>query len=306
MKTEKNILIAFILNLAFSIFEFIGGIFTGSVAVLSDSVHDMGDAASIGISFILEKKSKKQPDSIFTYGYSRYSVLGSVITTFILLFGSAVVIYNAAMRIIEPAEINYNGMIIFAVAGVTVNSFAAFFTRDGSSLNQKAVNLHMLEDVLGWAVVLIGAIVMRFTDFSLIDPIISIGVSLFIFVNAIGNLKEILDLFLEKVPDGIDVDKIREHIAKIDGVKDVHHIHIRSIDGNTHHATMHIVTDLTGYQIKTDIRKELRALGIAHATLELEAKNENCSDKQCHTELSKSHGHSHPHHHHRLRHEHRH
>ena len=306
MKAEKNILIAFILNLTFSIFELIGGVFTGSVAVLSDSVHDIGDAASIGISLILEKKSRKQPDGKYTYGYARYSVLGSIITTFILLFGSAAVIYNAAIRIIEPAEINYNGMIIFAVAGVTVNSFAAFFTREGNSLNQKAVNLHMLEDVLGWAVVLIGAVVMRFTDFALIDPIISIGVSLFIFVNAIMNLKEVLDLFLEKVPDGIDIDEIREHIAEIDGVKDVHHIHIRSIDGNTHHATMHIVTDLTGYQIKTDIRKELREHGIAHATLELEAENEKCSDEQCHTELSENHGHSHHHHHHRLRHGHRH
>ncbi|MBQ8267563.1 MAG: cation transporter, partial [Clostridia bacterium] len=126
MKSEKNILIAFILNLSFSIFEFIGGIFTGSVAILSDSVHDIGDAASIGFSYFLERKTKKQPDRTYTYGYARYSVLGGVITTFILLFGSAAVIVNAVKRIINPVEINYGGMIVFGIIGVAVNFLAAY------------------------------------------------------------------------------------------------------------------------------------------------------------------------------------
>ena len=161
MKSEKRILAAFILNLAFSLIEFAGGIFTGSVAIISDAVHDIGDAASIGISYFLERKSKKQPDDTYTYGYSRYSVIGSVITTLILMFGSVMVIYNAALRIINPIKINYNGMIGFAVVGVLVNFTAAFFTREGHSLNQKAVNLHMLEDVLGWMVVLVGALIRK-------------------------------------------------------------------------------------------------------------------------------------------------
>ena len=128
MKTDTNILMAFILNLAFSVFEFVGGIFTGSVAIVSDAVHDIGDAASIGISYFLERKSKKQPDETYTYGYARYSVIGGVITTLILLFGSVMVIYNAITRIIDPTPINYNGMIIFAVIGAVVNFLAAFFT----------------------------------------------------------------------------------------------------------------------------------------------------------------------------------
>ena len=200
MKTERNILIAFILNFAFSIFEFIGGAITGSVAIISDAVHDIGDAMSIGLSYFLEKKSKKQPDDTHTYGYARYSVMGGVITTFILLLGSVAVIYNAILRIINPVEINYDGMIVFAIVGAMVNLAAAYFTREGDSINQKAVNLHMLEDVLGWVVVLIGAIVMRFTDIKIIDPIMSIGVAIFIFVNAIRNLKEVIDIFLEKLP----------------------------------------------------------------------------------------------------------
>lgn len=297
MKTERNILIAFVLNLAFSVFEFIGGIFTGSVAIISDAVHDVGDAASIGISFFLEKKSKKQPDDKFTYGYARYSVIGSVITTLILLFGSATVIYNAFCRIIEPTEIDYNGMIIFAVVGVCVNFAAALFTREGDSLNQKAVNLHMLEDVLGWAVVLVGAVVMRFTDLAIIDPIMSIGVAAFIFINAIRNLKVALDLFLERTPRGIDVGELREHLAELDGVLDVHHVHIWSMDGQSNYATMHIVANGETHTIKEKVREELLEHGIAHATLELEAEGEHCHDEHCHVEFNATSGHHHHHHH---------
>ena len=295
MKRKNNIFIAFILNLLFSIFEFLGGIFTGSVAIISDAVHDIGDAAGIGISCFLEKKSQKQPDEKYTYGYSRYSVIGSVITTIILLFGSIMVICNAFKRIIEPSEINYNGMIIFAVIGVSINFCAAFLTRNGDSLNQKAVNLHMLEDVLGWIVVLVGAIVMRFTEFSLVDPIMSIGVAVFILINAVKNLKESIDLFLEKAPHGIEVKEIREHISEIDGVLDVHHIHIWSIDGQHHYATMHIVTNSDSYIIKEKIREELKEHGIIHTTRELETEEENCNEKNCYIEFNIS---SPRHHHH--------
>ena len=297
MKTEKNILIAFVLNLAFSVFEFWGGIFTGSVAIVSDAVHDIGDAAGIGFSYFLEKKSKKQPDEKYTFGYARYSAIGSVITTLILLFGSAAVIFNAVSRMINPTEINYDGMIVFAVIGVAVNFAAAFLTRNGESLNQKAVNLHMLEDVLGWGVVLAGAIVMRFTDFALIDPIMSVGVAVFILVSAMNNLKEVIDLFLEKTPHGIEVKEIKEHIVAIDGVIDVHHIHIWSMDGQHNYATMHIVTNSDSYQIKEKIREELKEHGIAHVTLELEAEGEPCHEENCHADFNiTSFGHCHHHH----------
>lgn len=298
MKTQKNILIAFILNLAFSVFEFFGGIFTGSVAIISDAVHDLGDAASIGASYVLEKKSRRQPDGKYTYGYLRYSVVGGVITTLILLFGSVMVIVNAVGRIISPVEINYNGMIVFAVIGALVNFAAAFVTRDGDSINQKAVNLHMLEDVLGWIVVLIGAIVMRFTDLRVIDPILSIGVAVFILVNAAENLKEVLDVFLEKIPHGISIEEIKEHILALDGVLGVHHIHIWSMDGQSNYATMHIVTNGEPHGIKEAVRAELAEHGIGHTTLELEAEGEHCHEEHCHIEKSAHSGHHHHHHHH--------
>lgn len=296
MKTEKNILIAFILNLLFSVFEFVGGVFTGSVAIISDAIHDIGDAASIGISFFLEKKSKKQPDEKYTYGYGRYSVVGSVITTLILLFGSVMVIYNAINRIVNPTPINYDGMIVFAIVGVCVNFGAALLTHGGNSLNQKAVNLHMLEDVLGWLVVLVGAVVMRFTDFYIIDPLMSIGVAIFIFINAIGNLKEAVNLFLERTPHNISIKELNEHISQIDGVLDVHHIHVWSLDGQTNYATMHIVTNDNQHEIKEKVREELKEHGISHSTLEFETENEHCHEKHCHTEHTPSSAHHHHHH----------
>ena len=293
MKTEKNIFFAFILNLAFSVFEFIGGVFTSSVAIISDAIHDIGDATSIGVAFFLEKKSKKQPDKKYTYGYARYSVIGSVLTTLILLLGSVMIIYNAVLRFISPTEINYNGMIIFAIVGVCVNLGATLLTRDGDSLNQKAVNLHMLEDVLGWVVVFVGAIVMRFTDFYIIDPLMSIGVAIFILINALKNLKEILDLFLEKTPHDISIDEIAEHICKVEGVLSVHHIHVWSMDGHNNYATMHVVVKGDTHTIKHNIRGELKEHGIGHATLEIETEGEHCHEEYCHVEVISSAGHHH-------------
>ncbi len=300
MKTQRNILLAFFLNLGFSVFEFIGGILTGSVAILSDAIHDIGDAASIGIAYALERKSKKQPDAAYTYGYTRYSTLGSLITTLILLLGSIAMICSAISRLIHPTPIHYDGMILFAVAGVCVNLCAAFFTRNGDSLNQKAVNLHMLEDVLGWIVVLVGAIVMRFTGFAFLDPLMSMAVSVFILGNAIKYLKAVVDLFLEKTPHNVDIAEITAHICAIDGVTDVHHIHVWSTDGVRNYATMHIVTNSNPEKIKQAVRHELREHGISHATLELESENAQCHEKHCTLTDTPtcSHGHHHHGHHH--------
>lgn len=298
MKTQRNILIAFILNLSFSVFEFIGGTFCGSVAIVSDAVHDLGDALSIGIAYFLERKSKKDPDDTYTYGYTRYSVIGGVITTSILIFGSLAVMYNAVLRIISPVEINYNGMLIFAVVGASVNFLAAFFTREGDSVNQKAVSLHMLEDVLGWVVVLVGAFIMRFTDIRIIDPLMSMGVAVFILVNAVRTLKKAVDLFLEKTPDGISVSEIKEHLCRIDGVTDVHHIHIWSMDGVNNYATVHVVTNEEPHKIKHLVREEMAEHGIAHITVEIETGDEHCHEKSCSVKHIAETGHHHHHHHH--------
>ncbi|MGI6279726.1 MAG: cation diffusion facilitator family transporter [Acutalibacteraceae bacterium] len=303
MKSDKNILIAFLLNLFFSFFEFVGGTITGSVSIISDSIHDLGDSLSIGISYLLERKSRHRPDESHTYGYLRYSVMGSTIITIILSVGSLAVIYNSILRIINPREINYNGMIIFAVIGLVVNFLAARITHGGHSLNERSVSLHMLEDVLGWLVVLIGAIVMRFTDISLIDPLMSIGVAVFILVNALKNLKEILDIFLEKTPKGIEIAKIVDAVSGIEGVIGVHHVHVSTLDGNKNLATLHVVTDSDTGEIKQKVKSKLYEFGISHTTVETESSSEVCNDTECencdvcHIEQGHQH-HNHHHHHH--------
>lgn len=281
MKTERKILVALVLNLAFSLFEFFGGIVTGSAAILSDAVHDLGDAVSIGIAFFLEKKSKRRPDEIYTYGYGRYSVLGGLITTAVLLTGSAVMICHAAGKLLAPTPIRSGGMIVFALIGVCVNFCAAVVTGKGSTVNQKAVNLHMLEDVLGWAVVLVGAVVMHIAEVFWLDPVLSAAVSLFVFIHAMGNLKEIAVLFLEKVPPHVEVAEVKKRLEALDGVLDAHHIHIRSLDGQNHVATVHIVTDEAPQKIKAAVREALRACGIGHVTVETETAQEHCHARQC-------------------------
>lgn len=298
MKNEKRILLAFILNLSFAVFEFFGGIITGSVAILSDAVHDIGDAFGIGASFFLEKKSKRMPDEKYTYGYGRFSVLGGVITTLLLLFGSVAVIASAIGRLIDPVAIHYDGMILFAVVGVGVNFAAALCTREGGSLNQRAVNLHMLEDVLGWIAVLIGAIVMRFTNLALLDPLLSCLVALYILFHACKNLREALFLFLIRTPSGLDTEEIKRKLLSIEGVKDVHHIHLWTIDGQQNFATLHAVIEKEASEIKAAVRGELAKEGIAHVTVETEAVGETCAHIHCHvSDISATPCHGYHHHH---------
>ena len=298
METKRKIFIAFILNLFFSIFEVFGGIITGSVAITSDAIHDFGDATSIGISYFLERLSEKKPNQKYTYGYARFSVLGGLITTFILLISSGVVIYNAILRIVTPVVLDYNGMIIFAIVGIVVNLIATFFTHGGKSINQKAVNLHMLEDVLGWLVVLVGAIVICFTNLYIIDPILSIIVALFVIVNSIKNLVEIIEIFLIKAPKNVDTTEIIEHVKGVEGVLDIHHLHVWTIDGVSNCATLHLVVNEFDSNIKRRVKEEIKEHGILHVTIEMEEALENCEEQDCNLSSQISNCHHHHHHHH--------
>ena len=296
MTAKRNIFIAFILNLLFSIFELFGGIITGSVAITSDAIHDFGDATSIGTAYFLEKISHKKPNDKYTYGFLRFSVLGALITTLILLISSVIVVYNAIFRIINPIEIDYNGMLIFAIVGLIVNLIATYFTHGGKSINQKAVNLHMLEDVLGWLIVLIGAIIIRFTNLYIIDPILSILLAIFIMVNSIKNLIQIMQIFLIKTPKNININELIKHVKSIDGVIDAHHIHVWTIDGETNLATLHLVVKEYDSTIKEKVKEELNEHGISHTTIEMETEKENCKEKTC--DIKQREDHSHCHHHH--------
>ena len=297
MKKNK-MLIAFLLNFVFSVFEFIGGIFTGSIAISSDALHDLGDAISIGLSLGLERLSRKGPDKKYTYGYYRYSVLGGTVQSVLLLCGSVFVAYSAVCRFLAPQPVDYSGMIIVAIIGFVVNFAAAWFTSGDGSINQRAINLHMLEDVLGWAAVLVGAAVMRFTDWWFIDPTLSLVLSVFIGVNALRNLKKVLDIFLEKTPAGIDTEEITRHLEEIPGVESIHHLHIWSMDGYRNSATLHAVVSADFAAVKQAIKEELAEHGIAHATIEPEQPGEPCKETCCQGAEPSEHHHHHHHHHH--------
>ena len=204
----KNIVIAFILNLSFSVLEFFGGLFSGSIAIISDALHDFGDALTIGISVFLEKKSKKPADKNYNLGYGRFSLLGGFLTSLILIIGSIFTFFNAVNRLFEPREINTDLMLIFAVIGFIINLLATLFTRHGHSHNHKAINLHMLEDLFGWVAVLLGAVIMKLFGLPFIDPLISIILSIVIFLASVKELKEIFQFFLLKCP--IPYEKIED------------------------------------------------------------------------------------------------
>lgn len=267
MKSDRNILIAFILNLTFSAFEFIGGAFTGSVALTSDALHDLGDAASIGMSYFMERKSQKGADDKYHFGYGRYSVLGGWLTSLVLLIGSMGVIAGAADRLHNPIQVNHTGMLVFAIIGVIVNFIAAKITSHGRSANQRAVNLHMLEDMMGWIAVLVGSIVMHFTNWTWIDPVLSILVALTVWYNALLNLIEIAYILLEKAPKNLDIQAINTQISTLEEVSSLDTIRIWSINSDEVYAIVHIVTtDPT--TAKQKVRQVLLANGITQSTIE--------------------------------------
>ncbi len=285
-KSTKNIGIAFLLNLLFSVIEFVGGIFTNSVSIISDSIHDFGDAISIAISWYLEKKSLKKPNSKYTYGYGRYSVLGALVTSIILLIGSVVMIYNAIPRLFNPEVVEYNGMIILGVLGVIINGAATLRTAKSERINEKVISLHLLEDVLGWIAVLIVSIVMKIFNIPILDPILSICITAFILYNVFENLKEIFEVFLEKSPDESKVNEIKQELLKNDKILDIHHVHSWSLDGQNNFFTMHVIikNDMEQndiIELKEFIRNEAIEHNIGHITIEIEYESEKCESVMC-------------------------
>ena len=286
-KASENIKIAFYLNLIFSALEIVGGYLTNSFSILSDAVHDLGDSISVGISYLFERKSQKLPDDKYSYGYLRYSLLGALITSFFLLLGSVVIIYNAIPRLMNPQSVNHDAMIIFAIFGVAINGYAAYRTSKGIKTNERVISLHMLEDVLGWVAVLIGSICIKVYNLPIIDPILSILIALYILVHVYKYLKDVFDIFMEKVPSNIKIDKIvKEILEKNTCIKDIHHIHIWTMDGTNNYMTahVHLNTSLSEDEIiklKEELKKELRERDIYHVTLEIEYSNENCEGANC-------------------------
>ena len=280
-ESTKNLGIAFFLNLGFAIIEIIGGLWTNSVAIISDAVHDFGDAFSIGVSFFLERYSKKKRTVTFTYGYKRFSTLGALINSIVLLVGSIFVFMETIPRLFHPVPVNYSGMMWLAVAGLAVNGFAALRLMKGNSISQRAVMLHLLEDVLGWLAVLIGSVIIRYTAWYFIDPLLSICIGIFILTNVCRNLYAIFRILLQATPDHMPEDKVKTILQEVPGVKEVHDLHVWTLDGEKNIASAHlIVADDTSREevirVKHDAVDRLKEAGIDHLTVEIEYETEGC------------------------------
>ena len=277
--STKNIRTAFFLNLAFAFVELIGGIITNSVAILSDAVHDFGDSISLAIAWALQKKSNKAKDDKYSYGYKRFSLLSSVILSGILLVGSILILVEAIGRLFNPQEVNAQGMLWLAILGIIVNGLAALSVKRGKTLNERAVFLHIMEDVLGWIGVLVISIVMIFVNLPILDPILSISITIWVLYNVYKNLKATFNILLQAFPKNVDVKKLTKEIEAIDNVISIHDLHIWTQDGNSHVMTLHIVAEKNYETIKNKVREIAKTFNIDHVTIELEDKDSTCEEK---------------------------
>lgn len=277
----SNVKVAFFLNFGFAILEIIGGFFINSIAIMSDALHDLGDSLSLGLSWFLGRYSQKKENKQFTYGYRRYSLLAALINTVVLIVGSILILVNAIPRILDPQPTNATGMIVFAILGVLVNGFAAFKMKGGRSLNEKVVSWHLLEDVLGWVAVLIVGIVMYFKEIPILDPILSVLITSYILYNVAINFKKTILLFLQSVPEDVDLNKLLKQFVEIDKVNSTHHTHVWSLDSEYHVLSTHLVVDNSANledikEIKKKARDLLKDLNMEHTTIEIEFESDNC------------------------------
>jgi len=280
--SEKNLKLAFFINFGFTIIEIIGGFLTNSVAIISDALHDMGDSLSLGLAWYIEgKANKKGATNDFSFGYARFRLLGALINSVVLIAGSIYIIYEAISRLQNPEAVDSKYMIGFAILGVLANGYAAWRVSGGKSLNDKVVSWHLLEDVLGWVAVLIVAIILQFKDWYILDPILSLGITLYILWGVGGRLKDTLHLLLQGVPEGLDMQEVKRQLQQVDHVNSIHHMHVWSLDGEHHVLTAHLVLEnITHYDQIDDVRQSaiesVADWDFSHHTFQLELDRRKC------------------------------
>lgn len=274
---------AFFLNLVFSIIEFVGGWLTNSTAIMADAVHDLGDSLSIGSAWLLNKLGKRSADNEFTYGYQRLSLFGALLNGLVLIAGSVWVLSESIPRLWDPVMPVTEGMLGLAVLGVAVNGYAAYRLSAGTTLNERVLNWHLMEDVFGWIAVLVVALVMQFVHWPILDPLLSIVFTLFILLNVVRLLWTTGKLFFQAVPDGALLEQVRETLVETEGVESAHHLHLWSLDGEHHVLTVHLVLEgsfdpAAQIELKSVIAQRLAQFKLAYTTIEFELFNESCRD----------------------------
>ena len=276
---QKNIKAAFLLNLSFTVIEIIGGLWTNSMAILSDAVHDLGDAISLGSAWYLERYADKKPDEKYSFGYARFSLLSALLNSLILVGGSVLVLVRSIPRILNPQEVHPEGMLVFAILGILINGAAVLKMRSGTSLNEKAVSWHLLEDVLGWAVILVGSIILLFFDVPVIDPLLSVFITLYVLFHVVRNIKQILHILMQGVPEKFSIVEIEKELESNTDAVSVHHTHLWSLEGEKILLSTHVVVpekmeNKDIMKLKESVRSLLYKKGIEHITIEIEYTEE--------------------------------
>jgi cobalt-zinc-cadmium efflux system protein len=279
--SSRNLKTAFFLNLFFTVFELFGGLYTNSIAIISDAIHDLGDSLSLGLAWFLDVKSKKPKSKTFSFGYRRFSLLGALINSIVLITGSVFMINAAVGRLLEPQASDSKGMFFFAIVGVAVNGYAAWKTSSGKTLNEKVITWHLLEDVLGWVAIMVVSIILFFTENMYLDPTLSLLITIFILWNVLKRLKETLYIFLQGNPEDINKDEIEKEILQIPHVQSLHHTHIWSLDGEHHVFTTHVklgpIENIEGLcKVKNQIKTIVQKYPFEHYTIETEPDLERC------------------------------
>lgn len=272
MKTKCAVWLAFFLNLSFAIVEFIAGGIFGSSAVLADSVHDFGDAVAIGISAFLESISNRKEDSHYTLGYKRFSLLGAMVTAVILMTGSGMVILENMVKLFHPQPVNEEGLLWLGIIAISVNVLASLVIRKGQTKNESILSLHFLEDILGWVAVILMAIVLRFTDWYILDPLLSLAISFFILSKAIPRFWSTLRIFLDAVPEGVNIQKIKADLAELDHVASINQLNLWTMDGLEKNAIVHVCLEHVKHMevCKESIRTLLKESGFQNVTIEVD------------------------------------
>lgn len=286
MKSSKNMTIAFLLNFSFAIIEFIFGLLFNSSAVLADAVHDTGDALAIGLSTLFEKISTKKEDREYTLGYKRYSLLGALLTSVILLVGSTLVIVENVPKLFAPEKVNYDGMLVLGIVAIAVNTAASRVVSHGHSHNESILSLHFLEDILGWLAVILVSLILRFTDWYFLDPLLSLVIAGFILSKALPKFWENIQIFLDHVPSDVDLSQLYQEIAALENVRAITQLNVWTTDGLEKFAMLHICLKNPNLLAETQavLRQRLLVYGIAKVTIQtdesLQEHQEYCIGKE--------------------------
>ena len=300
MSSKTSIWLAFFLNLSYAIVEFIAGGIFGSSAVLADSVHDLGDAIAIGISALLETISNREEDRQYTLGYKRFSLLGAMLTAVILMTGSVLVILGNITKLFHPQAVNDEGILWLGIIAISVNVIASLVVRKGKTKNESILSLHFLEDTLGWVAVILMAIVLRFTDWYILDPLLSLVISIFILSKAIPRFWSTLKIFLDAVPEGVDIKQVKNDLEQLDHVASLNQLNLWTMDGLEKNAIVHVcLKEIEQMELcKESIRSKLKDCGFQNITIEIDA---DLASHQTHKrnmeELEAVQNHGHEHHH---------